>query len=47
MGLRRPSTVRISNIVAVEKTLLHRVLGAVHPEDLAQVERGLRQAFGL
>ena len=45
--LRHPSTVRISNIVAVEKKLIKRVLGALHVEDIAQVEHRLRNAFGL
>jgi mRNA-degrading endonuclease toxin of MazEF toxin-antitoxin module len=47
VGLRYPSTVRISNIVAVEKRIIKRVLGAAHAEDLAAVERGLRAAFDL
>jgi mRNA-degrading endonuclease toxin of MazEF toxin-antitoxin module len=47
VGLRYPSTARISNIVAVEKKLIKRVLGPLHAEDLARVEEGLRQAFGL
>ena len=46
VGLRYPSTVRISNIVAVEKRIIRRVLGKLHAEDLFRVERGLRQAFG-
>jgi mRNA-degrading endonuclease toxin of MazEF toxin-antitoxin module len=47
IGLRHPSTVRISNIVAVEKKIIKRVLGAVHADDLAAVEQGLRAAFQL
>jgi mRNA-degrading endonuclease toxin of MazEF toxin-antitoxin module len=47
VGLRHPSTVRISNIVAVEKKIIKRVLGAVHADDLATVEDGLRAAFDL
>lgn len=47
VGLHHPSTVRISNIVAVEKKIIKRVLGAVHADDLAAVERGLRTAFQL
>jgi mRNA-degrading endonuclease toxin of MazEF toxin-antitoxin module len=47
VGLRHPSTARISNILAVEKKLIKRVLGTLHTEDLARVEHGLRQAFGL
>jgi mRNA-degrading endonuclease toxin of MazEF toxin-antitoxin module len=45
--LRHPSTVRISNIVAVEKKLIKRVLGRLHADDLAGVARSLREAFGL
>ena len=47
VGLRYPSTVRISNLLAVEKKLLKRVLGTLHVDDLARVEQGLRIAFGL
>jgi hypothetical protein len=47
VGLRYPSTVRISNIVAVEKKIIKHALGTVHADDLADVERGLRLAFGL
>jgi mRNA-degrading endonuclease toxin of MazEF toxin-antitoxin module len=47
VGLRHPSTVRISNIVAVEKRLIKRVLGRLHAEDAARIEQGLRKAFGL
>jgi mRNA interferase MazF len=47
VGLRYPSTVRISNLLAVEKKLIKRVLGALHAEDLARIENGLRAAFGL
>lgn len=46
-GLRHPSTARISNLLAVEKKLIKRALGALHAEDLARVEHGLRKAFGL
>jgi mRNA interferase MazF len=47
LGLRHPSTARISNVLAVEKKLIKRVLGALRADDLTRVERGLRQAFGL
>lgn len=47
VGLRRPSTVRILNIVAVEKKLVKRVLGALHGDDVARIEQGLRNVFGL
>lgn len=47
VGLRHASTARISNILAVEKKLIKRVLGTLHAEDLARVEHGLREALGL
>jgi hypothetical protein len=47
VGLRHPSTARISNLLGVEKRLIKRVLGTVHAEDLARIEQGLREAFGL
>ena len=47
VGLRHPSTARISNILAVEKKLIKRVLGTLRREDLIRVEQGLREAFGL
>jgi len=47
LGLRHPSTARISNILAVEKKLIKRMLGTLHAEDLARVQDGLREAFGL
>jgi mRNA-degrading endonuclease toxin of MazEF toxin-antitoxin module len=47
IGLRHPSTVRISNMVAVEKKIIQRVLGAVHADDLAAVDQGLRAALQL
>ncbi|OLD45524.1 MAG: hypothetical protein AUI83_16095 [Armatimonadetes bacterium 13_1_40CM_3_65_7] len=47
VGLRHPSTVRISNIVSIEKSLIDRVLGTVRDGDLATVVGGLCEAFGL
>lgn len=44
-GLRHVSTVRISNILAVEKKLIKRVLGTLQAEDLTRVDAGLRQAL--
>jgi hypothetical protein len=45
--LRHPSTARLSNLLSVEKKLIRRVLGTLHPQDLARMTRGLRDAFGL
>jgi hypothetical protein len=39
--------VRISNILALDKKLIKRVLGTLDEQDLAAVEQGLRDAFGL
>lgn len=47
VGLRHPSTARLSKLVAVEKTLISRVLGAMPRPDLERIERGLRVALGL
>jgi mRNA interferase MazF len=47
VGLRHPSTVRISKILAVDKRIIKRVLGTLSPEDLSQVEKGLRVALDL
>jgi mRNA interferase MazF len=47
VGLRYPSTARIANILAVEKKFIKRMLGTLHTKDLARVEEGLREAFGL
>jgi mRNA-degrading endonuclease toxin of MazEF toxin-antitoxin module len=47
VGLRHPSTARISNILAAEKKLVTRRLGTLSAEDLARVEQGMREAFGL
>jgi hypothetical protein len=46
VGLRYPSTVRISNLLAIEKKLIKRVLGKVSTQDLARVEEGLGKALG-
>ena len=47
VGLRYPSTVRISNIVAIEKRIVKRVLGMLPSQDLERVTDGLGQALGL
>jgi hypothetical protein len=46
-GLRHPSTARLSSLLSVEKKLIKRELGRLHPEDLARMAQGLREAFGL
>lgn len=47
VGLRHPSTVRISKLLAVDKQIIKRILGPLSQQDLALVEVGLRQALGL
>lgn len=46
-GLRHPSTVRISKVLAVDKQIIKRILGRLSQPDLDQVEAGLRRALGL
>ena len=47
VGLAHPSTARISNLLAVEKRIITRVLGTLHAEDLGRVDEGLIEALGL
>lgn len=47
IGLKHPSTARLSNLVAVEKKLIKGVLGTMPPEDMGPIEAGLRVALGL
>ncbi len=47
IGLRHPSTVRISKILAVDKAIIKRPLGLLSAPALGRVEAGLRQAPGL
>jgi mRNA interferase MazF len=46
-GLRYPSTVRISKILAVDRRIVGRIVGAVSARDLARVGASLRSAMGL
>lgn len=47
MGLRYPSSARISKILAVEKKIIKRVLGPLSQRDFNRVKDALRQALGL
>ena len=47
VGLRHPSTVRISKLLAVDREIIKRILGIVSAQDLNQVEKGLREALDL
>jgi mRNA interferase MazF len=46
-GLRRPSTVRISKLLAIDKEIVRRKLGVLLSHDLVTVERGIQKVFGL
>ncbi|MBI1722979.1 MAG: type II toxin-antitoxin system PemK/MazF family toxin [Gemmatimonadetes bacterium] len=46
-GLRHPSTVRVSKVLAVDKRIVGRVLGAASARDLTRLSVGLRAALGL
>ena len=47
VGLRHPSTVRISKLLAVDKRIITRVLAPLAAPDLAGVDNELRRALGL
>jgi mRNA-degrading endonuclease toxin of MazEF toxin-antitoxin module len=47
VGLRHPSTVRISKVLAVDKRIIKKALGPLPQQDLAEVETRLRRALGL
>ena len=47
LGLRHPSTARLSNLIALEKRLIKRALAPLHADDLARIEQGLGEVFGL
>jgi mRNA interferase MazF len=46
-GLRRPSTVRVSKLIAVDKRIIKRTLGSLSPHDLGRVQEALREALGM
>jgi mRNA interferase MazF len=47
IGLQHPSTARVSNLVAVEKSLIKRVIATMPAEDFERIEAELRFALGL
>lgn len=46
-GLRHPSTVRISKLLAIDKRVIKRTLSEIDREDLAAIDRSLLHALGL
>lgn len=47
VGLRHPSTVRISKVLTVDKQIIKRILGSLSQQNMLEVETILRRAFGL
>lgn len=47
VGLRHPSTVRVSKLLAIDKRIVKKSLGKLPPVDVAKVDTAIRQAFGL
>jgi mRNA interferase MazF len=47
IGLRQPGTARLSNLVAVDRTLIKGSLGTMPAEDLERIDSGLRFALRL
>jgi len=47
VGLRHPSTVRISKLLAIDKRIVRRTLGMASPQDLSRVDETLRHALDI
>lgn len=47
VGLRHPSTARVSKLLAVDKRIVKKRLGVLSRGDLVKIETHVRQAFGL
>lgn len=47
VGLRHPSTVRVSKLLAIDKRTIKRTLGSLGQEDLSAVGQSLRDALDL
>ena len=47
VGLRHPSTVRVSKLLSVDKKIIQRTLGRLSSEDLRRIGSSLQQALGL
>ncbi|HEY3127871.1 MAG TPA: type II toxin-antitoxin system PemK/MazF family toxin [Acidobacteriota bacterium] len=47
VGLRHPSTIRISKVLTVDKQIIKRILGSLSQQTMLEVETRLRRAFGL
>lgn len=47
VGLRHPSTARLSKLLAIDKAIIRKTLGVLSADDLAKVEKGIRNVFGL
>lgn len=47
VGLRHPSTLRVSKLLAIDKRIIRKTLGMSSKEDLARANVTLRQALAL
>lgn len=47
VGLRHPSTLRVSKVLAIDKRIIRRSLGTVIREDLTRIDAALRRALAL
>ena len=47
VGLRHPSTLRVSKLLAIDKRIVRRALGTASNEDLARIDGALRRALAL
>jgi mRNA-degrading endonuclease toxin of MazEF toxin-antitoxin module len=47
IGLRHPSTLRISKLLTVDKRIIRKTLGMASRQDLVRMEARLRRALGL
>jgi mRNA interferase MazF len=47
IGLRHPSTLRVSKLLAIDKRIVRRALGTASSEDLVRIDETLRQALAL
>lgn len=47
VGLRHPSTLRVSKLLAIDKRIIRRTLGTAVQEDLTRIDAALRHALAL
>jgi len=47
VGLRHPSTLRVSKVLAIDKQIIRRPLGTASQQDLTRIDTALRHALAL